>query len=123
MGNRIIGFLTGVGLTALLSIYTTSYIRNMKEFTAAQVRDVDYSIKTHILQRGEPVKPAPPINRRLDYTFRPSIWETATDIWNDEIITMVNWVYSINWYQVGLDADRKIVHLTDKVANSVREKK
>lgn len=36
---------------------------------------------------------------------------------------MANWLYAINWYQWGLEADRKINKLTDKVILLAVEKK
>lgn len=48
--------------------------------------------------------------------------ETSKDIWNDEIIKMVNWVYGINWYQWGVKLDRKVMGLTEKVVDAVTEK-
>lgn len=64
-----------------------------------------------------------PVNKRVSATYRPSVWETSKDIWNEEIIKVANWLYSINWYQWGLEADRKINTLTDKVVQMAVEKK
>ena len=35
---------------------------------------------------------------------------------------MVNWVYSLNWYKMGLDIDAKVNQWTDRIAESVAKK-
>lgn len=123
MGNRIHGFLAGVALTGSLAITSASYIRGNLAFVSTNLRDLDNTINNRILSdRDIDSNPQPP-NRRVAMSHRPSFAETGKDIWNEEIIKMVNWVYSINWYQWGLDADRKLNKLTDKVALLAVEEK
>lgn len=123
MGNRIHGFLGGVFLTGSLALTYTSYVKSSMEIVSNNLQDIDNTINNRILTDKDVEKDPQPLNRRVLTTHRPSVLETAKDIWNEEVITMVNWVYSINWYQWGLTADRKMNKLTDKIALLAVEKK
>lgn len=123
MGNRIQGFLAGVALTAGVVLATQGRIQASVVNASTIIRDTDNIINNRILTDRDAQLAPLPINRRVSTTYRPSVWETAKDIWNEEIITMVNWAYSINWYQWGLEADRKFNKLTDKVVQAVVDKK
>lgn len=123
MGNRIQGFLAGVALTAGTVLATSGRIQASLITASNIIRDTDYIINNRILTDRDTQLAHLPVNKRVSTTLRPSFWETSKDIWNEEIITMVNWLYSINWYQWGLDADRKFNKLTDKVVRLAVDKK
>lgn len=63
-----------------------------------------------------------PVNKLFEETRRVSILETSKDLWNEELIKAVNWVYSIDWYKFGVQTDQAIMDLTDKVASIVEKK-
>lgn len=122
MGNRIQGFFAGAALTGFLATTTVGYMRSLNTVNSKLLRDTQDIITTRILSDRNSEDELAPLNRRVLWSTRPSVWETCKDIWNEEIITAANWVYSINWYQFGLDIDRKLNKLTDKVV-LVAEKK
>ena len=97
-------------------------MRSLNTVNSKLLRDTQDIITTRILSDRNSEDELAPLNRRVLWSTRPSVWETCKDIWNEEIITAANWVYSINWYQFGLDIDRKLNKLTDKVV-LVAEKK
>lgn len=123
MGNRIQGFLAGVALTSSIVLATAGRIQSSQATASTIIRDADSIINNRILTDRDAQLVPLPVNKRISTTYRPSVWETCKDIWNEEIITMANWVYSINWYQWGLEADRKLNKLTDKVVQMAVEKK
>lgn len=118
MGGRIHGFLGGVLLTSALTYYTGEYFNKNQQFISHHLKSSNDIINNKVLSdRGNDI--LTPIDKSVNYTRRQGIVETSKDIWNDEIIKMVNWIYSINWYQNLLKADEKYNNLTEKVANSV----
>ncbi|ABN68247.1 predicted protein [Scheffersomyces stipitis CBS 6054] len=123
MGGRIHGFLGGVLLTSAFAYYTGEYIRKNEQFVSQQLRSANNIIQNKILTDRDLINESVPKSSHSISTQRVSVTETAKDIWNDEIIKMVNWVYSINWYQAGLTADRKVLEFADKLVASVSEKK
>ncbi|ODV80248.1 uncharacterized protein CANTADRAFT_5904 [Suhomyces tanzawaensis NRRL Y-17324] len=123
MGGRIHGFLGGVLLTSALTYYTGEYFKKNQQFISHQLRVSDNTINNRILSDHDLKKELIPIDKRIGATTRVNFSETCKDIWNDEIIKMVNWVYGINWYQWGLTADKKLLSISDKIANSITEKK
>ncbi|SGZ48723.1 CIC11C00000005345 [Sungouiella intermedia] len=123
MGNRIQGFLAGVALTSSIVLATSGRIQATLLTAAGIIRDTDSIINNRILTDRDSQLVPLPVNKRVSATYRPSVWETSKDIWNEEIIKVANWLYSINWYQWGLEADRKINTLTDKVVQMAVEKK
>lgn len=123
MGGRIHGFLGGVLLTSALNYYTGEYFRNNLQFISTHLKSSDNIINNRILSDRDITKEVIPISNQHNSVIRLNSLETRKDIWNDEIIKMVNWIYGINWYQWGVTADKKFHDLTDKVAASVVEKK
>lgn len=123
MGNRIQGFLAGVFVTGCVTAYTAGLFKSNQALISQQLQSCDSVIKNRILSDKDRNAVPTPINRRILTTYRPSVWETCKDIWNDEIITVANWAYSINWYQWGLEADKKLNKLADKVVQAAVEKK
>lgn len=123
MGGRIHGFLGGVLLTSALTYYTGEYLFKNQQFVSSQLRKSDYIINNRILSDKDYNREVIPVSKQVNLVTRLSSLETSKDIWNDEIIKMVNWIYGINWYQWGVKADQKLIELTDKVATSVTEKK
>lgn len=123
MGNRVQGFFAGAVLTGFLATTTVGYMRSVNSVNSKILRECDGVINNRILTDKDAQTVPMPLNKRIVLTHRPSVWETSKDIWNEEIITMVNWVYSINWYQWGLDVDRKLNKLADKVVLVAAEKK
>lgn len=117
MGGRIHGFLGGVLLTASLTYYTGQYIEKSNRFVSGQLQHANAVVTDRILSNRGIAKPIA-VDNNIDLSTRP-FSETAKDIWNDEIITMVNWVYGINWYSWGVLADKKLQDLTNKVAESI----
>lgn len=115
--SRIHGFLGGVLLTASLTYYTGQYMEKNQKFVSSQLQHANYVVQNRILSDKGVQKPVA-VDSAVTYASRP-FGETAKDIWNDEIIKMVNWVYSINWYGWGVEADRAISDLTNKVAESI----
>lgn len=122
MGGRIHGFLGGVLLTSALTYYTGEYFQKNLKFISHQLKASDNIINNRILSNTDLIKEGLPVSSHSHATTRVSFAETAKDIWNDEIIKTVNWVYGINWYQIGITADKKILGLTEKLVNSVKEK-
>ncbi|EMG50175.1 hypothetical protein SBY92_003680 [Candida maltosa Xu316] len=123
MGGRIHGFLGGVLLTTTLTYYTSEYISKNQQFISQQLRQSDYIINNRILSDAdEKLRKNYVPNSHISYSARAGFAETCKDIWNDEIITMVNWIYSLNWYKMGVDIDAKVNQLTDKFADSVIKK-
>lgn len=117
MGGRIHGFLGGVLLTASLTYYTGQYIEQNGKFVSKQLRHADFVVQERILSDRGVLRPQA-VDAGVSLHTR-AFGETAKDIWNDEIIKMVNWVYSINWYSWGVAADRQLADLTSKVAEAV----
>ncbi|KAF3989620.1 hypothetical protein FT663_02713 [Candidozyma haemuli var. vulneris] len=121
MGGRIIGFLAGVTATGAVFSATKGLMQKMETFNHTNFTEMKDQIENRILtDKGIDKNPQPP-NRRVTQLTRPSILETCKDYWNEEFIQGVNWVYSINWYQWGLDADRKLNKLTDKLTRKIAE--
>lgn len=121
MGGRIIGFLAGVTATGVVFSATKGLMQKMETFNHTNFTEMKDQIENRILtDKGIDKNPQPP-NRRVTQLTRPSILETCKDYWNEEFIQGVNWVYSINWYQWGLDADRKLNKLTDKLTRKIAE--
>ncbi|KAK6203006.1 uncharacterized protein RJT21DRAFT_119125 [Scheffersomyces amazonensis] len=123
MGGRIHGFLGGVLLTSAFAYYTGEYFKKNSTFISHQLQISDNVINNRILTNKDLLKELEPKSSHISTTDRVNFSETSKHIWNDEIITMVNWVYSINWYQWGLTVDKKFNQLLDKVAFSGVEKK
>lgn len=122
MGNRINGFLGGVLLTGFITVSTSAAIKRYEAINSAQIRHCDDIINNRILSDNYLRENATPINKRVFLTYRPSVWETCKDIWNEEIIKMINNVYSINWHKLGLEADRKLGKVAEKVWQGSTEK-
>jgi altered-inheritance-of-mitochondria protein 5 len=118
--GRIHGFLGGVLLTSTITYYTGEYFRSNQKFISTHLQTSDHIIRSKILSpnQAEPI----PTTSHSSTISRVGIVETSKDIWNDEIIKMVNWVYGINWYQWGVKLDRKVMGLTEKVVDAVTEK-
>lgn len=121
MGGRIHGFLGGVLLTSALTYYTGEYFQKSLQFVSLQLRSANNTINNRILTNNDQALEAVPKSNQIHSVQRINVAETAKDIWNDEIVKMVNWVYGINWYQWGITADKKLLGLADKVAHSVRD--
>ncbi|KAG7664584.1 uncharacterized protein J8A68_001879 [[Candida] subhashii] len=115
MGGRIHGFLGGVLLTSAITYYTSQYIQKNQQFISHQLRTSENIINNRILSDKDLQKPLEPISSHITTTGRVSFGETCKDIWNDEIITMVNWIYSINWYQWGVELDKSVVKAVDSL--------
>ncbi|ODV67185.1 hypothetical protein HYPBUDRAFT_153077 [Hyphopichia burtonii NRRL Y-1933] len=121
MGGRIHGFLGGVLLTSAFTYYTGQYFQKNQQVISHHLKTSNNIINNRILSDKDISTEIVPVDSRINYTSRPNIAETSKDIWNDEIIKMVNWIYSINWYQWMIDADKTVHNLKDKV--STAEKK
>lgn len=113
MGNRIQGFLAGVVVAGFATLTTSAAIKRHEAVNRNYLHQCNNIINNKILSKEPPTEPLP-LNRRVLGVHRPSVAETCKDIWNDEIIRMTNWVYLINWYQWGLDIDRKVNRLVDR---------
>lgn len=121
MGGRVIGFLAGVTVTGAVYQASKGYMNTSRDFFHESFMDMKDQIDNRIItDKGIDKNPQPP-NRRVTQITRPSVLETCKDFWNEEFIRGVNWVYSINWYQWGLDADRKLNKLTDKLTRKLAE--
>lgn len=121
MGGRIIGFLAGVTVSGIAWTIAEPAMTMPLMFVSTGLQEAKDQIDNRILSdKGIEKNPQPP-NRRVTQLTRPSFLETCKDYWNEELIKGVNWVYSINWYQWGLDADRKLNKLTDKLTKSIAE--
>ncbi|CCE83810.1 Piso0_004399 [Millerozyma farinosa CBS 7064] len=123
MGGRIHGFLGGVLLTSALTYYTGEYIKKNKEFVSQQLKASNNIINENILSDASSRKLPEPEDKSIQYTSRAGVLETSKDIWNNEIISAVNWLYSIDWYKWGVVADEKLVSLSDKIAEQIVPKK
>lgn len=116
--SRIHGFLGGVLLASSLTYYTQEYFKKNQVFISTSLQQSKNIIDNRILSDKDLHKVALPINNNVNLNHR-TFSETYKDIWNEEIITMVNWLYSINWYQLGVKVDEKVIGLTDKLAEAV----
>ena len=121
--GRIHGFLGGVLLTSSLAYSTSQYINKNQQFISQNLRQSDYIINNRILSDADAkLRENYVPDSHVKYQSRVNFAETCKDIWNEEIITMVNWVYSLNWYKMGLDIDAKVNLWTDRIAESVAKK-
>ncbi|ODQ83052.1 hypothetical protein BABINDRAFT_57276 [Babjeviella inositovora NRRL Y-12698] len=107
MGGRIHGFLGGVLLTASITYYNGYQFKQTQKLISQSLRES----KTLIDERNKPVESA---SKSLEFSYRPSVWETVADIWNDEVIRGVNWVYSVNWAKLTTDVEDKISNAINK---------
>lgn len=119
MPGRIHGFLGGVLFTASLVYYTGEYIKKDQQFISRQLQISNTVINDNIISGKslEPINRPPP--KMIQYNG--GFYESAKDIWNEEIFKMVNWLYSINWYELGVKTDEKVMKLTDKLADQVKK--
>ncbi|KAF8000947.1 altered inheritance of mitochondria protein 5 [Metschnikowia aff. pulcherrima] len=122
MGNRINGFLGGVVLTGFITVSTSAAIKRYEGINSAQIRHCDDFINNRILSDKYLRDHSEPANKRIFLTHRPSMMETCKDIWNEEIIKMINNIYSINWHKLGLEADKKLGKVAEKVMQGSSEK-
>lgn len=121
--GRIHGFLGGVLLTSSLAYSTSQYINKNQQFISQNLRQSGYIINNRILSDADAkLRENYVPDSHVKYQSRVNFAETCKDIWNEEIITMVNWVYSLNWYKMGLDIDAKVNQWTDRIAESVAKK-
>lgn len=116
MGGRIHGFLGGALFTSALVYYTGEYIKKDQQFISRQLRITDTVINEGIIKGKDLNKEGIKVIPRGEKQVHAGIAESTKDIWNEEIIKMVNWIYSINWYQITIQADKQINQLTDKLA-------
>ncbi|CUM64473.1 uncharacterized protein PRCAT00002077001 [Priceomyces carsonii] len=123
MGGGIYGLLGGILLASALTYQTGEYITKNQRFVSGQLRASNRIIKNRILSDKDILKENEPLDKSINVTSRVSVLETSKDIWNAEVIGMVNWLYSINWYQWGMYTDEKVHEWVDKVAHSISEKK
>lgn len=89
MGGRIHGFLGGVLLTTSLAYYTSQEFKRNQEFVSKTIREAEAIIDEHD-------KPQKPVPRSIEFQHRPSMKQTIADIWDEQILKGVHWVYSIN---------------------------
>lgn len=122
MGGRIHGFLGGVLLTSVATYYTGEFVRSNKLFVSSQLQSSRDIIEHQIISHKHGHDKIMPVNKLFEETRRVSILETSKDLWNEELIKAVNWVYSIDWYKFGVQTDQAIMDLTDKVASIVEKK-
>ncbi|KAI5952091.1 hypothetical protein KGF57_004220 [Candida theae] len=122
MGGRIHGFLGGVLLTSTLTYYTGQLFHRNQEFISQHLQASNHIINNRILTDSELRNTVIP-NNHIVRNERANFAETCKDIWNEEIIKMVNWVYGINWYKLGIKLDDETKKLTDKIAESLVNKK
>ncbi|RLV89565.1 hypothetical protein JA1_005081 [Spathaspora sp. JA1] len=112
MGGRIHGFLGGVLLTSVFTYYTTEYINKNQQFISQQLRQSNKITQRIINNEDIPIDNSPR-DSHIKLTNR-EFKETCKDIWNEEIIKTVNRIYSIDWYDLGLDIDKKVLSLFTK---------
>ncbi|KAG5418378.1 hypothetical protein I9W82_003906 [Candida metapsilosis] len=122
MGGRIHGFLGGVLLTSALTYYTGQSFHQNQQFISHQLQQSNSIINNRILTDSEYRNRGIP-NNHITLKQRVSFSETCKDVWNEEIIKMVNWIYGINWYKLGIKLDQEAGKLTDKIAESLIDKK
>lgn len=122
MGGRIHGFLGGVLLALLLTYYTGEYIKKNASIASRSLQMLDDIINKRMLSTHNEWDDVVPVTSKVEFIQRPFA-ESCKDIWNKEIITAVNWLYSINWYRLGEKADELLNKLTDKLAHLAYEKK
>lgn len=118
MGGRINGFLSGVLLTASLVYYTGEYIKKDQQFISKQLKVSDTIINEGIICGKDLQKPIQ-VPQKGNKIINGGFTESAKDIWNEEIYSFVNWVYSINWYRLGMKSDEKILRLLDKATSHI----
>lgn len=121
MGGRIHGFLGGALFTSAFVYYTGEYIKKDQQFISRQLRITDTVINEGIISGKDIHKDIIPIEPRGKREVHSGVWETSKDIWNEEIIKMVNWVYSINWYNWFVKIDQQYDKLTNKLASRMTE--
>lgn len=116
------GFLGGVLLTSSVAYFTGQYVRDRARVVSRHLSDAERTIHNRILSDADLVREARPRDSHARYLRRAGVAEACKDIWNEEIITMVNWLYSLNWYRFGLLLDHKLAGLGAKVWAELRDK-
>lgn len=119
--GAIHGFLGGVLFTSSIAYFGAAYVRQSTQFVSSHFHRADRAIHNRILSNVDILRENEPINSHSKYIERANLAETSKDIWNEEIIKMVNWVYSINWYKAGIQLDQKLAGLGSKIATLIRE--
>ncbi|CAI5755883.1 unnamed protein product [Candida verbasci] len=119
MGGRIHGFLGGVLLTSTITYLTKQYIVKNSLFISDSLRSSNYTIQNKILSNKHYENLSIP-NKHTTDEIR-SFNETCKDLWNEEIIKMVNWVYGINWYKIGMKIDEKTGEISSRLVESLKK--
>lgn len=119
MGGRIHGFLGGALLTSAFVYYTGEYIKKDQQFVSRQLRVSNTIVNEGIIEGKQLVKPVIPAEPRGTKQIHAGVWESAKDIWNEEVIYVVNRLYSINWYEFITGTGDQVNHLTDKAAEKL----
>lgn len=122
MGGRITSFLGGVLLTLSATYCTGEYLNKNKEFVSNQLRTANGVINNRILTDRDIARENVPISKQIDGISRADNVETFKDIWNNEVINFVNWIYSINWYDLGIKIDSKLYRLFSSLTEKKSEK-
>lgn len=106
MGGRIHGFLGGL----LLGLALTYYQAYQFHSNGWKIQQLLRRAKATIDDRNKPAEVAP---AKVAFSYRPGGKETFADLWNDEVIRGVNWVYSINWVAVEENLELKVRRVAD----------
>lgn len=119
--GAIHGFLGGALLTSSVAYFGGAYIRASTNVVSNHFQRADRAIHNRILSDIDILLENEPRNSHTRYVERANLAETSKDIWNEEIIKMVNWLYSINWYKAGIQIDHKLAGLGSKIASQIRD--
>lgn len=122
MGGRITSFLGGVLLTLSATYCTREYFNKNRDFVSNQLRTANGTINNRILTDRDIAKENVPISKQVTALSRSDNVETFKDIWNSEVINFVNWIYSINWYDMGMKIDSKLYSLFSSLTERQTEK-
>lgn len=121
MGGRIHGFLGGVFVSSLVTYYTSDYLKKNQNFISTHLR-ASNDVVHRILSPDAAANTQSIVDKRLEYQTR-NFTETCKDIWNDEVIRATNWIYGVDWYNLGISTDRAISNLFNRLVTSIGEKK
>lgn len=79
--------------TSSIAYLTALEFRRNSKFVSTELKEAQSVIDNHGKTSVQVLQP-------LEYETRVNLTETMKDVWNDEIIKGVNWVYGIQWNSI-----------------------
>jgi altered-inheritance-of-mitochondria protein 5 len=107
MGGKIQGFLGAVLLTTTVAYFTSQEFKQNQEFISKTLRDTERIINQEPQDRGQ-------TPRSLEFQYRPSIRQTVADLWDDSVLSSVQWIY-------GVDVEKSIGRVVSALQEGVEK--